>query len=98
QRLETVDDKEFETAVRVDHILGSLGIPAVMEDRAAAKDRLLVARQEVGTPRDRAAEGALAFGQVACASREEIETGLEALEDDDRREHPRPGGRELDGE
>ena len=98
QRLETVDDKKLETPGRIDHVLGALGIPAVMEDRAAAEDRLLVARQQVMTPRDRAAERALAFGQVARAAREEIETRLEPLQDDDRREHPRPGGRELDGE
>ena len=81
QGLEPVDDQQVQAAVRVDDVLGALDIPAAAEDRTPSEDRLLVRRQEVVAPGDRATQRPLALGQVARAAGEEVEARRQPLED-----------------
>ena len=98
QRLEAVDDEHLERRVRVHDVLGDLGAPAAGEDRTPPEDRLLVGRQEVVAPGDRTTQRPLALRQIAGAAGQDVQALLEPFEDRRRREHPDPGGGELDGE
>src|SRR5215207_3490632 len=81
-----------------DNALGRLECEAAHEDRQARVQAALFVGEEVVTPGDRLANGALARRHVRASRGRELETTLQAAEERRGRQHLAPGSRELDGE
>ena len=80
------------------HLLDCLEPRAAHEHRQAGEQRPLRLFEHVVAPRDRAAQGLLALGEVAGAAGEQSETVLEPAEHRLRREDSDARRRQLDGQ
>jgi hypothetical protein len=94
ERLHTFHDVELEAA---GHGVGSIERKTTDEDGEAGEEHLLLGREEVVAPLDRAAQCPVTRRRArAGRCLEQIEPLTETLENRTRREHPDPRRRELE--
>ena len=96
QRVETVEDVEFQLTVGIEDRLGCLDSTAADENAQTNKERSLILGQEAVAPLDRLAQCSLAFRLVARSAREELQPTIETSEQRRWLQDAHPGRSQLD--
>jgi hypothetical protein len=91
-----LDERLQDVELGFGHLLRSVERPAAGEDREPPESLLLLGREQLITPGDRAAQGSLALRQVAGAAREQWQGVLQPRQDLGCRERLDPSGRQLE--